>query len=191
MKQLILASTSLRRQEILAKTGLKFKVVASCYREDMSLPFSSTKLPQFLAEEKAKEVAKRYPKAVVVGADTIIAFEKKVLGKPKSKREAAQMLQSMSGRIVKVITGYSIIHYKSGQILTNKSVGSVYFRKFSDKDINAYIQTGEPMDRAGAFAVQERGAALIEKTTGDFMGVVGLPQYQLLQDLKKFGIKLF
>jgi septum formation protein len=191
MKQLILASTSPRRKEILEKTGLKFKVVASRYEEDMSLPMSATNLPQFLAEEKAKEVAKRYPEAVVIGADTIVAFGGKVLGKPKSKLEARKMLKLMSGKVAKVITGFSIIHYKSGRILTDKSVGSVYFKSLSDKEIDAYIRTGEPMGRAGAFAVQEQGAALIEKVTGDFMGVVGLSQYALLKALKKFGVKVF
>ena len=169
MKQLILASTSPRRKEILEKTGLKFKVVASRYEEDMTLPMSATKLPQYLAEQKAKDVAKRYPEAVVIGADTIVAFGRKVLGKPKTKRGAKKMLKLISGKVVKVITGYSIINYKSGRILTDKSIGNVYFKKYSDKEIDAYIRTGEPMGRAGAFAVQERGAVLIEKVTGDFM----------------------
>lgn len=188
MNQLILASASPRRREILSKAGLEFKIVSSRYEEDMTLPLSPVKLPQFLAEEKAKEVARRYPQAVVIGADTIVAFDNKVLGKPKSQAEAKRMLKAMRGAVAKVITGYSVIQYSSGCILTGKSVGSVHFRDFSDKDIDAYIKTDEPMDRAGAFAVQEKGAVLIKKITGDYLGIVGLPLYDILQALKKFTL---
>lgn len=191
MKQIILASSSPRRREILNMLGLKFRVVTSRYEEDMTLAMSPVKLPQFLAEGKAKEVAERYPKALVIGADTIVAFGNKVLGKPKDKAEAKRMLRSMSGQVVRVITGFALVEWDKGRILTDASIGRVYFRKYSDKDIDDYIKTGEPMGRAGAFAVQEKGAALIEKATGDFLGIVGIPQYSLLRALKKFGIKNF
>lgn len=191
MKQIILASSSPRRREILTKTGLKFRVVTSRYEEDMTLAMSPVKLPQFLAEGKAREVAERYPEAIVIGSDTIVAFGKEVLGKPKNKVDARRMLRSMSGKVAKVVTGYSIINWQKGQILTEACIGKVYFRKYNNQEIEDYIKTGEPMGRAGAFAVQEKGAALIEKTTGDFLSIVGLPQYDLLKALRKFGVKNF
>lgn len=191
MKQIILASTSPRRKEILGMLGLKFKVVASRFKEDMSLPMSPVKLVQFLAEGKAKEVAERYPSDLVIGADTIVVFGKKVLGKPNDVKEARRMLRAMSGQVARVLTGFAIVNWQKGQILTDFSVGQVYFRKFSDQEINDYIKTGEPLGRAGAFAVQEKGAGLIEKVSGDFLGIVGLSQYGVLQALRKFGVKNF
>lgn len=191
MKQIILASSSPRRREILSLLGLKFRVVASRYEEDMSLPLSPVKLPQFLAEGKAKEVAKRYPEAIVIGADTIVVFRNEILGKPKNQAEARRMLKLMSGQTVRVITGFAVVDWGKEQILTGASTGKVYFRAYGDQEINDYIKTGEPMGRAGAFAVQAKGAALIKKTSGDFLGIVGLPPFRLLAALKKFGVKNF
>lgn len=191
MKKIILASTSPRRKEIFSKLKLPFSIKPSDYKEDMSLNLPAEKLVVRLAAEKAKAVAKKYKNSVVIAADTFVVFNKKHLGKPKTAAKARAMLKLLSGKKHYIITGVAIVDSGSGKIASFYEKTFVKFAKLSQKTIDAYIKTGEPLDRAGAYAIQERGALLVEKIEGDFYNAVGLPLKTLVQELKKFGILPF
>ncbi|RKY84952.1 septum formation inhibitor Maf [candidate division KSB1 bacterium] len=188
--RLILASTSPRRKEILSKTGLGFDVVVNNYEEDMTLDMPPKELAAYLSLGKAKSVANQYPDALVIGADTIVAFKDKILGKPKSVEEAKEMLTMLSGEVNSVITGFTMIHQSSNRIITDAIESFVTFRKMSEEEIDNYIATGEPMDKAGAYAIQEKGAIFVEKIEGDFFTIIGLPLYRIAEELKQFGITI-
>lgn len=187
-RQIILASTSPRRKELLAKLGLSFKATDSGYEEDMTKKMAPKKLAQFLAFGKAQAVAKKYPKAIIIAADTFVVLGKKILGKPKSITEARQMLKSISGKKVGIITGLAMIDVLKNKTITAVGVGDVYIKKMNDLEISNYLLAGESMDRAGAFAVQGKGAAIIRKINGDFYSIVGLPVYAVADNLKKLGV---
>lgn len=188
MKEIILASTSPRRKELMEITGLPFVVVPSPYEEDMSLKMSPKELVKHLAKGKAKAVADNYQQEIIVAADTIVVLGNKVMGKPGTEAKARQMLKQLSGKAHKVITGYCIIDSASGKIVTKAVETKVYFKKLSSSEITNYIRSGEPLDRAGAYAIQGLAALFVKKIEGDFLNVVGLPIQDLAQDLKKFGI---
>jgi len=191
MRKIILASTSPRRKELLAKTGLKFSVVPSDYEEDMTLALPPKKLAEVLSMGKAAAVAKKYRNAIVIGADTFIFFKGAVLGKPHTPKKAKAMLKQLSGKMNSAITGFSIIDTKTGKRVSRAIECKVYLRKITDREIDAYVKTGEPLGRAGAYAVQERGSVFVRKTEGDFFTIMGLPVYELVQELKKFGVSVF
>lgn len=191
MTTIILASTSPRRKEIFEKLGIPFKTEASSYEEDMTLKLKPLDLAKHLSEGKAKDVAKKHADAIVIGADTFVAYEGKVLGKPSSQEEAKKMLRSYSGNCVSVITGFTIIDTSSGKSISEASEAKVYFKKLKEKDIEEYIASGEPLDKAGAFAVQELGAILIEKIEGDFFNVMGLPLSTIADTLDHLGVNIW
>lgn len=189
-KKIILASDSPRRRQLLANAGFKFKAVSSGYHEDISLKMKPKELVKFLALGKALKVVKKYPKAIVIASDTIVALDQKVLGKPASTVQAKIFLRKLSGRSNSVITSLVIIDAETGKKFVKAYEAKVYFRKMSETEINYYIKTGEPMDKAGAYAIQGYGSAFIDKVVGDYFTVVGLPIFSLVKELKKFGIKI-
>lgn len=191
MRKIILASTSPRRRELLAKTGLRFSVVPSNYEEDMTLKLPPKELAKILSMGKAEAVAKKYKNAIVTGADTFVAYNNRLLGKPHTPEKAKVMLKQLSGKVNSVITGFSIIDTKTDRRVSRATECKVYLRNMTDREINAYVKTGEPLDKAGAYAVQERGSVFVRKTEGDFLTIMGLPVYELMQELKKFGIEVF
>jgi septum formation protein len=191
MRKIILASTSPRRKELLAKTGLKFSVVPSDYEEDMTLKLSPKKLAKVLSMGKAEAVAKRYKDAIIIGADSFVAYKNDLLGKPHTVERARMMLRQLSGKMNSVITGFSIIDTKTGKRVSRAIECKVYLRKMTDCEIDAYIKTGEPLERAGAYSAQERGSVFVRKTEGNFFTIVGLPVYELTQELEKFGVEVF
>lgn len=189
MKKIILASTSPRRKEILAKTGIPFEVEASPYEEDMSLDLPPEELAKRLSKGKAEAVAKNYKDAVVIGGDTFIAYEGKMLGKPHTAEKAREMLKMLSGKQHSVFSGIAIIDGKTGKTISEAVETKVFFRDLSNKEIDYYIGTGEPLDRAGSYAINEIGGILVEKIEGDYYNVMGLPLGKLLAMLKEqFGI---
>ena len=191
MRKIILASTSPRRKELLAKTGLKFLVVSSDYEEDMTLKLPPKELAKVLSMGKAAAVAKKYEDAIVIGADTFVAYKNKLLGKPHTAERARKMLKQLNGGMNSVITGFSIIDTKTGKHVSRAIECKVYLRKMTNREIDAYVKTGEPLDMAGAYAVQERGSVFVRKTEGNFFTIMGLPIYELMQELKKFGVEVF
>ncbi|MFA6304745.1 MAG: nucleoside triphosphate pyrophosphatase [Patescibacteria group bacterium] len=190
MKKIILASNSPRRKQILKITGLPFTVVASNYKENMDLKMNPLKLAKFLSQGKVKDVAKKYSNHLIIGADTFVVLKNKLLGKPKNSAAARIMLKKISGQIVDVITGFSVLDSQSKKIISHSQTSKIYIKKLSLSEINNYIKTGDPLDKAGAFAVQGIGALIIKKIEGDYFNIVGLPLFALSKTLKKFGISI-
>jgi septum formation protein len=191
MRKIILASTSPRRKELLAKTGLRFVVRPGTYEEDMMLALKPTELAKLLSRGKAESVAKSYKNAIVIGADTFVVFGNKVLGKPHTAARARATLGMLSGKCHSVITGFTIIDTKSKKAISRAVVTKVYFGKLSSREISAYIKTGEPLERGGSYAIQERGSVFVKKIDGDFFNVMGLPINALMEELKKIGVVIF
>jgi septum formation protein len=190
-KQIILASTSPRRHELAKVMGLDFKIVPSDYEEDMTLKMHPKKLVQFLAHGKAQDVAKKYKKGIVIGVDTIVIYKNQVLGKPKDKKHAFKMLKSFSGKTQEVYSGVCLIDCKTGETIRDYEVTIVKFRKLEDSEIKKYIATGEPLDKAGAYGIQDLSSIFIEKIDGCYFNVVGFPVYNIYKNLKKIGVDIF
>ena len=190
MKKIILASSSPRRKEILLKTGLSFEIQESNYEEDMSLPMSPEDLSEYLSLGKAKSVADKNSDAIVIAADTFIVYEDKCLGKPKTKLLAREMLNMLNGKENNIITGVTIIDTTNNHIVSFHEITKVFMKQMSSETIEAYIDTGEPLERAGGYSLQEKGAILVEKIDGDFFNAMGLPLNRLAEELKDFGINI-
>lgn len=188
MRKIILASASPQRAEILSITGLKFDTAVSDYKEDLNLPLSPRALARFLSRKKAEAVAHKYRNAIIITADTFIVLNKRLLGKPHTYKESEKMLRMLNGKAHSVITGFTIMDTGSGKVLSRSAETRVYFKKLNAGEIKAYVKTGEPLDKAGAYAIQGLGAVFIEKIDGDFFNVVGLPLCALTESLRKFGI---
>ncbi len=186
-KRLILASGSPRRQHLLRQIGLRFEV----HESNIDEVFNSSKSPasnvKFLALEKATTVAAIYKNAVVVGADTIVVLGKRILGKPRTKSEARKMLMSLSGRTHTVLTGFAIIDRPSNVSVSNVEATNVKFRVLSQHEINNYIKSGSPMDKAGAYGIQDDyGAVFVERINGCFYNVMGFPLTRFFVTMQKF-----
>lgn len=191
MKKIILASASPRRREILRITGLKFSVCKSDYEENLDLSLRPRELARFLSRKKAESVSYKYKKAIIIAADTFIVLKKRLLGKPRTDKEAAKMLSMLSGKTHSVITGFTIMDTGSNKIVSRSVETKVSFKNLSGEDIRGYVRSKEPLDKAGAYAVQGLGAVFIEKIDGDFFNVMGLPLSALAENLKKFGVNVF
>jgi len=190
MKTIILASASPRRRDILKKIGLEFTVDASRYEEKLNSGLKPRALARFLSLEKAQSVAARHRDALIIAADTFIFFKGEVLGKPHTKGEALRMLRRLNGGVHTVITGFTIIDTKSGKKISRSAETKVHFRRLTMKGIESYVASGEPLDKAGGYAIQGLGAVLVRKIEGDFLNVVGLPLNMVIQSLKEFGVNL-
>jgi nucleoside triphosphate pyrophosphatase len=190
MKKIILASTSPRRKELLSQLGLDFSVVSSNYEEDMSLDMKPVALAKFLSMRKAESVAKKYKNTIIIAADTFIVHGTKLLGKPFTAKEAKNALKKISNKILYVITGLAVIDTKNNKKISKAIETKVYIKKLSNSEIDNYIKTGEPLDKAGAFGIQGFGAVIVKKIEGDYNNVVGLPLHALAETLKEFGIKI-
>jgi septum formation protein len=174
-KRIVLASSSPRRRELLEQIGLEFTIQESPYEEDMSAKSDPYELAKFLAFNKAQAVADNFENAVVIGADTFIALEKEFLGKPGTEEKAKQMLRKISGRSIKIITGFALIDTANDKVINDYGEAIAKIKNLSEKEIRDYVATGEPLDRAGAYVAQERGAIFTERIEGDFSAIVGLP----------------
>ncbi len=188
MKQIILASTSPRRRQLIKLLGIPFKVVASNYHEVHHKHFTPKQLVGFLAEGKAAATAKKYPNSIIVGADTIVVHKGKIFGKPKDKEDARKMLSKFSGQAQDVLTGVCVINLSAHKKVTKVVKSKLYFRKLNKQAIENLLSAGNFLDKAGAYAVQDHGAGLIRKVSGDYTNVVGLPLEALGKMLKKIGV---
>jgi len=189
-RKIILASTSPRRKELMERLGLKFEIVRSDYEEDMSLKMHPMELAKFLSKCKTEAVAKKYKNHIIIAADTFVALKYELLGKPHTEIEARKMLEKISGKVVSIITGYTIVDSLINKKISKAVEAKVYIKKLTAEEIANYIKTKDPLDKAGAFAVQGIGSVIIKKIEGDFFGIVGLPLYDLAESLKKFGIRI-
>jgi septum formation protein len=190
MKRIVLASTSPRRKELLGKIGLRFEVEPSNYEEDTPPGLEPHELARKISREKAKAVASKHKNAVVIAADTFIVFGDRILGKPHTAIEAREMLKTLSGQSHSVVTGFSIMDTETGKTLSRSIETRVYIKKLSRAEIDAYIKSKEPLDKAGAYAIQGLGAVIVEKIEGDYFNVIGLPLSALTAALKQFGINI-
>lgn len=174
MQKLILASASPRRAHLLRQIGQPFKVVKSDYPEPQ---IRDEQMVEEVALAKARIVQKRYPSDLILGADTVVVHGTKILGKPGSTAEASVMLQELCGEKHRVLTGIALL--KGNRMLTAKEETSVWMRFFTREEIRAYIATGEPFDKAGAYGIQGHGAVFVERIEGCYFNVVGLPLARL------------
>ena len=196
--KIILASQSPRRREILKRIGVNFEVMPSQKEEVVTstIPYEVVKE---LSSQKADDIKNKYfeinnkslEDVIIIGADTIVSFEDKILGKPKDKKDAYNMLKLISGNVHQVYTGVSVIYIKANEELDKaKEISfyeetNVYVKALTDKDILEYIETGEPMDKAGSYAIQGIFGKYIDKYHGDYDNVVGLPANRLVKELKE------
>lgn len=190
-REIILASTSPRRQEQLKSLGLEFKVIAPEYQEDMEARGDPERIAEQFALEKAKSVAEKIEKGVVIAGDTFVVLGREKLGKPESVKNAREMLAKISGKTLFVISALAIIDVDEEEAITDVVVSKVKIKKIETHEIDSYVATGEPLDKAGAFAIQQKGACLVEKIEGDYQAIVGLPLFSLAENLRKFGITIF
>ena len=191
-RDIILASASPRRRELLQRMGLSFRVQADPTDETADAAAAPWELVQQLAEKKARKVAaQQNGPALVIGADTVVVLDGRVLGKPHDAAEAAEMLNALSGRTHSVFTGYFVLDTADGKHTGGYEKTDVTFRPLTQEEIEAYLRTGEPMDKAGAYGIQEYGALFVERIAGDYFNVVGLPVCKLGQILTaEFGVSL-
>ncbi len=180
--EIILASTSPRRFELLKSLGLEFKVVASHIKEHVSSK-NPKEIALLNARLKGREVAKEHPDSLVISADTVVAIDDQILGKPINENDAFRMLKYLSGRIHTVYTAFGLIYARYEQEIFDIVGTEVSFRKLRDDEIWAYINTGEPFDKAGAYAIQEQGAVFVQQIKGCYSNVVGFP-------LSRFYVRL-
>jgi septum formation protein len=187
-RTIILASGSPRRKELLSLIGLKFKVDVSDFEEDLGLRLKPRELAKYLSFEKARAVAHNYKNAVIIAADTFIVFRGKLLGKPHTEKEAMRMLTLLNGKSHSVITGYTVLDTNTGKKSSRSVETKVWFRNMAEDELRAYVRTGEPLDKAGAYAIQGIGSLIVKKIEGDYFNVIGLPVASLAATLKKFEI---
>lgn len=186
MRPVVLASGSPRRRELLGQMGIEhFEILPARGEESAPAGLTPAELVAHLALQKAREVFALRPEATVIGADTVVALEDRVLGKPASEREAVEMLTTLSGRRHAVYTGVAVL--SGDRVLRHVECTQVEFRPLTRQEIEAYVATGEPMDKAGAYGIQGRACVFIRGIRGDYYNVVGLPVcalHQLLEQLE-------
>lgn len=186
---MILASASPRRKEILENFGFSFKTIVKNIDETSDKTRAEEKILE-IAEKKARVAAIDFPDENVIGADTVVVVDGKILGKPKDEKEAFSMLKSLSGRSHEVITAFSFININKNISYSDYEITKVYFKNLTDDEINWYINTKEPMDKAGAYGIQGKGAFFVEKIEGDFFSVMGFPLGKFVRFLNKTGFNL-
>ena len=186
--KIILASQSPRRRELLERMGLdQFEIRPAQGEERADPALAPDRLVEELSRQKARQIARTDADALVIAADTVVAVDGRVLGKPRSREEAEQMLSALSGRTHTVYTGVTV--RRGDRELTEHEATEVVFRSLTAAEIRAYVDTGEPMDKAGAYGIQGRGCVLVQGIRGDYYNVVGLPVCRLTGMLRQFGVE--
>jgi septum formation protein len=188
-QKIILASGSPRRREIFRKLGINFQYITSEIEEKFDENLSVYEQVVKLAAMKAYKVANIYDEAFIVGADTVVYLENKIIGKPVDKVDAKNILKFLSGKMHEVITGVAIVNKREKIIERFYEKTEVYFKELKDEFIDWYIETEEPMDKAGAYGIQGIGSLLVEKIYGDYDNVVGLPAGRIFEIFGKLGIR--
>ncbi len=185
---IVLASQSPRRKELLAQAGIEFKIKVSDIDESTVAHAVPEKYVQHLAVLKAKDVGKSYPDTWTIGADTIVTYNKKILGKPKTKNDAIYMLKQLSDRAHYVYTGFCLYHHSQNKMFQKSVLTTVIFKPLTEREINWYVDTNEPFDKAGGYGIQGMGAFMVKKIKGSYTNVVGLPVCEVIQALNKINL---
>jgi septum formation protein len=188
--KIILASNSPRRRELLTQIGLPFTVAPSDADESVLPGESPEAYAVRVALEKARIAAERAGEGIVIAADTIVAIGDIILGKPADAGDAKHMLELLAGKEHRVVTALAVMDAATARCAARISTTRVWFRELSGREIAAYVATGEPLDKAGAYGIQERGALLVERIEGCYSNVVGLPLSLLGEMLRGFGVDL-
>jgi septum formation protein len=181
--KIILASQSPRRRYLLERAGLRFAVIPSRFDETSVSSSNPDDYVRELAVAKAGDIAGRHPDSWVIGADTVVVAEGRILGKPASTAQARDMLRRLSGRTHQVLTGYCICRRSNRREFADTVRTDVLFKTLTNEEIDWYIQTGEPFDKAGAYAIQGIGTFLVKRIDGSYTNVVGLPVCEVLEFL--------
>ena len=184
----ILASASPRRSELLREAGLEFRVVPSDASEVDHESLTAREVAQVNAYRKARVVAKKYPDALVLGADTLVYLGTEFFGKPRSVEDAGRMLNQLQGRTHEVVTAVCLLHLRDHRQQILVAVTDVTFRTLDFSQIEHYLAQVDPLDKAGAYAIQERGDLIVEKVAGSYSNVVGLPMEQLREALSAWSV---
>jgi len=190
LRRIVLASASPRRLELLRSLGLDVVVVVSTYDEPHHPSLSPLELAALHARAKARDVRARMPDAVVVAADTIVDVDGIALGKPRDRADASRMLHLLSGREHQVHTAFALALPPSDTLVEEAATTRVRFYFLDDDEIERYVESGEPLDKAGAYGIQGRAAALVESIDGDFYTVMGFPLARFVRALRRLGFAL-
>ncbi len=188
--RLILASGSPRRIELLKMLGCKFKIIPSKIEEKINPRLSPIQNVKRLSRQKALDVASRVVEGIIIAADSIVVLNGEILGKPKNIKDAEKMLRKLSNKEHQAITGVAVINAKTKKIAQDTAITRVRIRKLNKGLIKRYFEAVNPLDKAGAYAIQENGAMLIETINGSYSNVIGLPLDKLNKLLEKFGVSL-
>ena len=183
--KIILASQSPRRAEILRMIGVSFKVESSNIHEEINQKIKQNEIPINLSKAKAEKISHKYPDKIIIGADTVVVFNKKIFGKPKDKNESKKMLKALSGNCHEVITGVTIMNEKLGVIKTFSETTKVFVQKIPTKQIEFYVNNYNTLDKAGSYGIQEWFSVWIKKINGCYYNVMGLPVSKLYRHLVK------
>jgi len=185
--KLVLASASPRREEILTQLNLKFTIVPSKIDESGFDHSDPVELVKVLAEKKASSVSKLVEDALIIAADTVVVHNDQILGKPAGKLEAKKMLKKLSSDQHQVITGVAVLNSRTGESYLDYNITDVKMTAISESEIENYVETGEPLDKAGAYAIQGFGGLFVEEIKGSYYSVMGLPIHQLAVLMDKFN----
>ncbi|RWR11145.1 Maf family protein [Siminovitchia fortis] len=185
MPNLVLASSSPRRKELLEKLSIPFTIYSPNADESVDKNLTPSEIVSILAQRKAKNAADQYPDSYVIGSDTVVAHKEKVLGKPADRESARKMLLGLSGCTHSVYTGVSVVYGESVRTFYEKT--DVTFWELSNEEIEWYLDSGEPFDKAGGYGIQGQGGLLVKSIHGDYYSVVGLPIGRLCRVLKHMG----
>jgi len=188
---LILASKSARRRYLLKQAGLSFSVIPSDFDENSVPVTNPDHYVKVLAESKTMDISDKYPESWIIGADTVVVIGGQILGKPVSRSDARKMLKSLSGQTHIVLTGYCICCKAKNRFFSETIKTQVLFKNLTDEEVEWYIHTKEPFDKAGAYAIQGLGTFLVKSINGSYTNVVGLPVCEVLEILIKEGVMSF
>ena len=186
---MILASNSKRRQEILKDAGFNFKIITSDIEEISDKKIITEKILD-IAEKKLEQIAKDNKNEFILAADTVVELNGMIFGKPKNREEAFSFLKILSGNTHKVTTAYVFKNISKNILIKEVVTSEVKFLELDDEIINWYLDTGEPFDKAGAYGIQGKGRALVEKINGDYFSIMGFPISNFLENLRKIGYKI-
>ncbi len=186
---LLLASNSPRRRQLLTEAGFEFTTIAPDVAERFDVDLTLRELTILNAMRKAISIARAHPRKIVLAADTLVALNDQIIGKPRDVDEAAAILRRLSGRAHEVCSAVFVCHLTSARSTSFYEISRVWFRRLSDLAIRAYIEKVNPLDKAGAYAAQGQGREIIDKIEGSYTNVVGLPMEKTTAALAKFGIR--
>lgn len=190
VKKIILASASPWRKKLLERAGIRFTVEVSGHPEDLKQKLPPQQLVKKLALEKARVIAARHSDALIIAADTVAVFRGNIIGKPKTNAEAKRILVNLSGKQHSLITGFSILDTKTLRHVVRSIETKVWFRKLTHEEIESYVRTKEPLTVAGGYAIQGGGSSFANYIEGDFYNIVGLPLATVVEELRKFDVKI-